>query len=272
MSLSRLDSFLQKVYKATGFRYQNELASAIGINPSGITQARKNDSVPAKWILLLYRKYGLNPDWLEEGVGPIFIKSTHTDGTEFRQVPKVKARLCAGGGSFEVGSEIEGYYSFRMDWLSKKGTAEKMVLLDIFGNSMEPEFREGDTVLIDESQKDAENWQRFPNRRSAEKHSYSQQLFEMLGLPQHKTDDSKNLTMHQILRLIYVDQLSATEKLLNADLNYDNVTTRRAIGEYLLGLDDLESHNLRQDLIFENMKRIIVGIIQIVLKIYMVKD
>ncbi len=105
---------------------------------------------------------------------------------------------------------------------------------------------------IDESKKDAENWQRFPNRRSAEKHSYSQQLFEMLGLPQHKTDDSKNLTMHQILRLIYVDQLSATEKLLNADLNYDNVTTRRAIGEYLLGLDDLESHNLRQDLIFEN--------------------
>ena len=105
---------------------------------------------------------------------------------------------------------------------------------------------------VDESQKDAENWQRFPNRRSAEKHSYSQQLFEMLGLPQHKTDDSKNLTMHQILRLIYVDQLSATEKLLNADLNYDNVTTRRAIGEYLLGLDDLESHNLRQDLIFEN--------------------
>ena len=154
MSLSRLDAFLQKVYEATGFRYQNELASALGINPSGITQARKTDSVPAKWILLLYRKYGLNPGWLEEGVGPIFIKSTHTDGAEFRQVPKVKARLCAGDGSFEVGSEIEEYYSFRMDWLSKKGTAEKMVLLDIFGNSMEPEFREGDTVLIDESQKD----------------------------------------------------------------------------------------------------------------------
>ena len=105
---------------------------------------------------------------------------------------------------------------------------------------------------IDESQKDSENWQRFPNRRSDEKHSYSQQLFEMLGLPQHKTDDSKNLTMHQILRLIYVDQLSPTEKILNADLNYDNVTIRRAIGEFLLGLDDLESHNLRQDLISAN--------------------
>ena len=154
MSLSRLDAFLQKVYEATGFRYQNEVASALGINPSAITQARKNDSVPAKWILLLYRKYGLNPSWLEEGIGPVFIKSSSTNEAEFRKVPKVKARLCAGGGSFEVGSEIEGYYSFRMDWLSKKGSAEKMVLLDIFGNSMEPELREGDTVLIDESQKD----------------------------------------------------------------------------------------------------------------------
>jgi hypothetical protein len=58
--------------------------------------------------------------------------------------------------------------------------------------------------------------------------------------------------MHQILRLIYIDQLSATEKLLKAERSYDNSTTRRAIGEYLLGLDDLESHNLRQDLITAN--------------------
>ena len=154
MSLNRFDGFIQKVCEATGFRYQNELASALGINPSAITQARKKDSIPARWILLLYRKYGLNPDWLEEGIGPAFIKSSSTNESEFRKVPKVKARLCAGGGSFEVGSEIEGYYSFRKDWLSRKGTAEKMVLLDIFGNSMEPEFREGDTVLIDKSQKD----------------------------------------------------------------------------------------------------------------------
>lgn len=105
---------------------------------------------------------------------------------------------------------------------------------------------------IDQSQMDSENWQRFPSRRSEDKHSYSQQLFDMLGLPQHKTDDSKNLTMHQILRLIYVDQLSSTEKLLNTELNYDNSTTRRAIGEYLLGLDDLEAHNLRQELIYAN--------------------
>ena len=35
-----------------------------------------------------------------------------------------------------------------------KGTINKMVLMDIFGNSMEPAMQDGDTILIDESQKD----------------------------------------------------------------------------------------------------------------------
>lgn len=154
MSSVKFDIFTKRIGEALSIRSQNELASNIGVNPSAITQARKKDTIPDKWILQLYRKYGLNPDWVERGIGPTFINSSNAAEAEFRQVPKVKARLCAGGGSFEVGSEIEGYYSFRKDWLSRKGAAEKMVLLDIFGNSMEPEFREGDTVLIDESQKD----------------------------------------------------------------------------------------------------------------------
>ena len=154
MSITRFENFTQRVCGAIGFRYQNELASALGINPSAITQARKKDTIPDKWILQLYRKYGLNPNWVERGIGPTFINSSNAAEAEFRQVPKVKARLCAGGGSFEVGSEIEGYYSFRKDWLSRKGNADKMVLMDIFGNSMEPELKEGDVVLIDESQKD----------------------------------------------------------------------------------------------------------------------
>ena len=100
--------------------------------------------------------------------------------------------------------------------------------------------------------KTIEGWQKFPMRRSSETHSYSQQMFELLNMPRHKTDDDKNLTMHQILRLIYVDQLSATTKLLKEDQRFDNVTTRRAIGEYLLGIDALEAFNLRQDLIQAN--------------------
>ena len=46
------------------------------------------------------------------------------------------------------------------------------------------------------------DWTQYSMRRSEERHSFSQQIFELLGLPRHKTDDSKNLTLHQILRLM----------------------------------------------------------------------
>ena len=153
MAITKFDSFLKRVFEATGITSQTELASALNINRSAITQARKKDSIPDKWILQLYRSFGLNPDWLETGNGQRFHKKPDSDSI-YKNIPKVKARLCAGGGSFEVGSEIEGYYAFRKDWLGAKGTINKMVLMDIFGNSMEPEMKDGDTILIDESQRD----------------------------------------------------------------------------------------------------------------------
>ena len=154
MSAAKFESFLQRVFQATGITSQTELASVLKINRSAITQARKKNSIPDKWILQLYKTFGLNPDWVETGSGRTFIKKSDSDDSIFKNIPKVKARLSAGGGSFEVGSEVEGYYAFRKDWLTTKGNRNKMVLMDIFGNSMEPEMKDGDTILIDESQKD----------------------------------------------------------------------------------------------------------------------
>jgi len=149
----QFDEFLQRVFTATGIESQIELAAALGINRSAITQARKKGAVPDRWILGLYRKFGLNPDWLENGIGSLFLKNGPDDAA-FTYVPKVQARLCAGSGSFEVNEAVEGYYSFRQAWLTGKGSVDNMVLLDVFGNSMEPELKDGDTVLIDQARTD----------------------------------------------------------------------------------------------------------------------
>ena len=154
MTATQFESFLKRVFEATGMTSQTELASALNINRSAITQARKKNSIPDKWILKLYKTFGLSPDWVESGSGPTFLKQSTPDDAMFQNIPKVRARLSAGGGSFEVGSEIEGYYAFRKDWLTTKGNLKNMVLMDIFGNSMEPELKDGDTILIDEYQKD----------------------------------------------------------------------------------------------------------------------
>ena len=154
MQSPRFESFLQRVFRTTDITTQTELAAVLQINRSAITQARKKDTVPARWILQLFRTFGLNPIWLESGSGEPYLKPSPAEAAEFKHIPKVKARLSAGGGSFEIGSEIEGYYAFRNEWLRTKGNPERMVLMDIFGNSMEPELKDGDAVLIDESQKD----------------------------------------------------------------------------------------------------------------------
>ncbi|MBW2367418.1 MAG: helix-turn-helix domain-containing protein, partial [Deltaproteobacteria bacterium] len=148
------DDFLKRVYQATGIGSQTELATALGINRSAITQARRKNAVPSKWLLQLYRVFGLNPDWSETGTGPAFLNQPTDDTSGFVAIPKVKARLSAGGGSFEIGSEIEGYYSFQSAWLHGKGSFNEMVLMDIFGYSMTPEMKDGDTVLVDQSQKE----------------------------------------------------------------------------------------------------------------------
>lgn len=154
MAPHRFDGFLKRIHDTTGIASQNELADALGINRSAITQARKKDRVPDRWKLQLFRQFGLNPDWIESGDGTPFLGGGRDGEPGFQTVPKVRARLCAGGGSFEVGSRVEGYYAFEASWLQQKGVADHMVLMDIFGNSMEPELKDGDTVLVDQSQKD----------------------------------------------------------------------------------------------------------------------
>jgi phage repressor protein C with HTH and peptisase S24 domain len=151
--VTEFDNFFSRVRKAAGLQTQQELAVLLNVNRSAITQAKKRGNVPERWILKVARDLGLNPDWLEKGRGPERM-TPGADEDDFERVPKVRARLCAGGGSFETGGEIEGFYSFRREWLRRKGRSGQMVLMDVFGNSMEPEIREGDTALVDQSQKD----------------------------------------------------------------------------------------------------------------------
>ncbi len=83
---------------------------------------------------------------------------TLSTGTEhsflFRQVPKVAARLSAGGGSFEAESQVLGTRAFDLSWLRRMGNPAEMVLMDVVGDSMAPGICDGDTVLVDRSQAD----------------------------------------------------------------------------------------------------------------------
>lgn len=152
MSRTRFEHFFQRVSQALGITSQQELAQILGVNRSAVTQAKHRDAVPDKWLHKLAHDYGLRPQWLATGAGVSGVQSSAGHDTEFFEVPKVAARLCAGGGSFEVDAHIEDYQAFKRQWLMRKGSPEHMVMMDVFGNSMEPEIKEGDSVLVDQQQ------------------------------------------------------------------------------------------------------------------------
>jgi hypothetical protein len=91
-------------------------------------------------------------------------------------------------------------------------------------------------------------WIRYPYARSPSKESFSQVLFRLLGIPEVASEVSGNLTIHQVLRLLYADQLSAVESLFKSDKAYDSPLIRDAVGRLLCGAYD--------GLLYENQLKI----------------
>ena len=97
---------------------------------------------------------------------------------------------------------------------------------------------------LEDKKKDA--WQKFGYNTSSEQRSFSNILFEMLGLPEVKSDS--NITLHQLLRLVYLDQESPTESLFYFE-RFDKELTRETVAEVLLGVYDEDLYNAKLDLL-----------------------
>jgi hypothetical protein len=89
-------------------------------------------------------------------------------------------------------------------------------------------------------------WQRFGYKTTENRKSFSNVLFEILGLPIVKGDS--NITFHQILRLLYIDQESPTNSLFYYE-HFDSQLTRETVSDLLLGVYNEE--------LYENKKRLI---------------
>ncbi len=75
----------------------------------------------------------------------------------------------------------------------------------------------------------------FGYRATANKSSFSKVLFEAMGMPIVQGDS--NITMHQLLRLFYIDQESPTPSLFLYE-QFDSQTTRETVADLLLGIFD----------------------------------
>lgn len=73
-----MSSFMEayeRIKFATNTRTQVELAEVLDIRQSSISDAKRRNSVPADWYMKLFEKFGLNPDWLKQGMGPMYLRT-----------------------------------------------------------------------------------------------------------------------------------------------------------------------------------------------------
>lgn len=72
---------LDRFFEAAGCRTQTELAEFLGIRQSSIADAKKRGNIPSDWLLTLWRKKAVNPDWVLTGKGSVGLQpSGHIEG------------------------------------------------------------------------------------------------------------------------------------------------------------------------------------------------
>ncbi|WP_298954595.1 AAA family ATPase [uncultured Nonlabens sp.] len=95
--------------------------------------------------------------------------------------------------------------------------------------------------ILDATSEEIE-WVKYPYNTTTNKKSFSNLFFELLDIPIVYGD--ANITMHQLLRLLYVDQDSPTNSLFLFE-PFDSSLTRQTIAELLLGVYQTELYDSR---------------------------
>ncbi|MCC3217170.1 AAA family ATPase [Chryseobacterium sp. X308] len=88
-------------------------------------------------------------------------------------------------------------------------------------------------------------WQKYEYNTTPRKKSFSNVLFEVLNFPEVKEEN--NITMHQILRLLYIDQESPTGSLFYYD-EFDKQNKREAVADLLLGIYNQSLYDYKLEL------------------------
>ena len=110
-----------------------------------------NGGVPsADKALAISRACNVDLEWLITGEGRP--SRSADDQFDFVGIPRYDTELSAGSGSFSERAELLDHIPFTREFLLRKvgrKTPEKLAILEVRGDSMEPTIADGDLVLVD---------------------------------------------------------------------------------------------------------------------------
>lgn len=164
-----------------------EFCRVIDVHRNTLARYEAGERLPdSAFLEAVCKEFSINPEWLLTGEGPMHKQQLNSpysqnqdkideqinisspdiyscddgqiaipqwknpDPEIFDYVPMAETQLSAGGGAFVISEEIEGYYAFRKNWLSRvASSAKNLVLMRVIGDSMSPTIQQEDTVMID---------------------------------------------------------------------------------------------------------------------------
>ena len=129
---------------------QKQLSEFTEISAKTIQNYEYGDNPKGPNLVRLSRALNCSIDWLLLGSG-WGSEDSEQEHDELIYLPKVLPRLNSADEPLEKSQKM---YAFRHDWIKQKGNPSQMILMEVSGNSMSPEIKDGDTVLIDRSQAD----------------------------------------------------------------------------------------------------------------------
>lgn len=105
------EAMVARVREVLGVRTQTQLAEALGIRQSSVSDACRRQSIPDGWLLRLVEEYGSNPVWIRTGEGPRFMLPSD-DGEAAATLPRPEPPVAALGLP-ELHAEIQRRYAER---------------------------------------------------------------------------------------------------------------------------------------------------------------
>jgi len=115
-----------------------EFSHEIGISLAKLSRIEKGEVEPGAFDLFkISQIIGENIEYLYN------LKTA-----SFVYIPLVEGKISAGNGIIPNNVVID-FLAFRSDWIKKKGNPERMVLIQVSGDSMYPTLQNGDLVMID---------------------------------------------------------------------------------------------------------------------------
>lgn len=132
---------VERLKKTTGTDSDRALAAALGMKPAAVSVARRRHQIPAVWIIEAVIRFNASDHHLIFG---------HQKNA---QVPNDYYELPVLPSALLPGDELKSFEAkeiclFKRSWLERMGRPERLHLLRVKGNAMEPLIQDKDLVLV----------------------------------------------------------------------------------------------------------------------------